>query len=127
MKKIIMSVVLLAGLVLVLSACGKSNEDKLQGKWKADNGFAMESIGDSMTIDKHSIKVEGAKETPVKYFNFKDKDDKEPKHIRFYTETPKDKIFDKNYPDREGIIHFKDNDKIKIETEMDGTYEFTKE
>ncbi|MGO1820320.1 MAG: hypothetical protein ACTH0S_11625, partial [Senegalia sp. (in: firmicutes)] len=60
-------------------------------------------------------------------FNFKDKDDKEPKHIRFYTETPKDKTFDKNYPDREGIIHFKDNDTIKIETEMDGTYEFTKE
>ena len=77
MKKIIMSVVLLAGLVLVLSACGKVYEDKLQGKWKADNEFAMESIGDSMTIDKHSIKVNrGAKETPVKYFNFKDKDDK---------------------------------------------------
>ena len=49
-----------------------------------------------------------------------------PKHIRFYTETPKDKIFDKNYPDREGIIHFKDNDTIKIETEMDGKYRIYK-
>lgn len=127
MKKSILSIILLASLTLILSACGKTNEDKLQGTWKADNSDAMRSIGDSMTIEDHHIKVKGGSETPIKHFNFKDKDDKEAKHIRFYTETPKDKIFDKDFPDTEGVLHFKDNGTIEIGTDMDGTYKFTKE
>lgn len=122
-----MGSVLLVCLTLVLSACGKTSEDKMQGKWKADNSFAMDSIGDTMTIKDQSVKVTGSDDGSVKYFNFKDNKDKDPKHIRFYTEKPNDKIFDKNYADFEGIVHFKDKKTIEIETEMDGTYKFTKE
>ncbi|RIN27729.1 hypothetical protein [Staphylococcus succinus] len=127
MKKSIVGIVLLVCLTLVLSACGKTSEDKMQGKWKADNSFAMDSIGDSMTIKDHNIKVKGSDEDSVKYFNFKDSKDKEPKHIRFYTEKPNDRLFDKEYADNEGIVHFTDKNTIEIETEMDGTYKFTKE
>lgn len=127
MKKSIIGIVLLVTLSLVLSACGKTSEDKMQGKWKADNSFAMDSIGDTMIIKDHNIKVTGSDDSSVKYFNFKDDKDKEPKHIRMYTEKPSDKIFDKNYADYEGIVHFIDNKTIEIETEMDGTYKFKKE
>lgn len=127
MKKSILGIVLLVTLTLVLSACGKTSEDKMQGKWKADNSFAMDSIGDTMTIKEHNVKVTGADDSSVKYFNFKDSKDKEPKHIRLYTEKPSDEIFDKNYADYEGIVHFVDKDTIEIETEMDGTYKFKKE
>lgn len=127
MKKLIMGIILLASLTVVLSACGKTSEDKMQGTWKADNSFAMNSIGDTMTIKDHNVKVTGADDGSVKYFDFKDSKDKNPKHIRFYTEKPDSKIFDKNYADYEGIVHFKDNDTIEIETEMDGTYKFKKE
>lgn len=130
MKKAFMSIALLLGVVLILTACGKTSKDKLQGEWKADNSFATDSIGTSMTIEKNNIKVDNSDESndsKVKYFNFKDKDDEEQKHIRLYDDKPTSDLFVKDSPDIEGVLHFKDKNNIEIETKLDGTYKFTKE
>lgn len=130
MKKVFMSIALLLGVILVLSACGKTTKDKLQGEWKADNSFATDSIGTTMTIKENNVKVVNSDEpteSTIKYFNFKDKDDKEQKHIRFYEDKPSSDLFDKEYPDLEGVLHFKDKNTIEIDTKLDGTYKFTKE
>jgi hypothetical protein len=129
MKKTFMSIALLLGVVLILTACGKTSKDKLQGEWKADNGIANHYIGDTMKINEHNIKVTGGDEetTKLKYFNFKDKDEKEAKHIRLYAETPKDNVFDKENPMIDGVLHFKDNNSLIIEGEGGEKFKFTKE
>lgn len=127
MKKLIMGIILLASLTVVLSACGKTSEDKMQGTWKADNSIAQYSIGDTMTIKDNNIKVTGGEGTKLKYFNFKDSDDKNAKQIRFYAETPKSKVYDKNNPLEEGILKFKDNKTITIDIGMGAVCKFKKE
>ena len=127
MKKSILGIVLLVTLTLVLSACGKTSEDKMQGKWKADNSFAMDSIGDTMTIKEHKVKVTGADDSSVKYFNFKDSNDKDSKQIRLYAETPKSNVYDKDNPIEEGILKFKDDKTITIDIGMGAVCKFTKE
>lgn len=127
MKKSIIGIVLLVALSLVLSACGKTSEDKMQGKWKADNSVAQYSLGDSMTIKGNNVKVTGSDGTKIKYFNFKDSNDKDSKQIRFYAETPKSKVYDKNNPLEEGILKFKDDKTITIDIGMGAVCKFTKE
>ncbi|MGW8027992.1 hypothetical protein ACWEYW_13215 [Staphylococcus xylosus] len=124
MRKIVIGLVCLFSLALILSGCDKSNKEKLQGTWKADNSDAIESIGEEMTIKGNNIKVKSDEEEPIKYFNFKDKDDDNPKYIRFYTDKSSSKYYNAEYPDREGVLHFKDNDTIEINTSLDGTYIF---
>ncbi|MGW8041222.1 hypothetical protein ACWEX2_13450 [Staphylococcus xylosus] len=130
MKKVFMGIALLLGVVLVLTACGKTSKDRLQGEWKADNSFAEDSIGTSMKIKNNNIKVNNSDENDdykVKYFNFKDKEGDEQKHIRFYYDKPSSTSFVKDSPDIEGVLHFKDENTITIETKLDGTYKFIKE
>lgn len=124
-----MSIALLLGIVLVLTACGKTSQDKLQGEWKADNGIAKHYIGDTMKINGHNIKVTGGDEetTKLKYFNFKDEDEKEAKHIRLYEDTPKDHTFDKEIPMIDGVLHFEENNSLTIEGEGGEKFKYTKE
>ncbi|OHO42548.1 hypothetical protein HMPREF2586_00045 [Staphylococcus sp. HMSC034G07] len=130
MKKVLMGIAFLLGVVLVLTACGKTSKDKLQGEWKADNGFAKNYIGETMTIKKNNVKVTGevAEDSgAIKYFNFKDKDDDEAKHIRLYAETPKEDVFDKDNPMIDGVLHFEDDNTLTIEGEDGAEFKFTKE
>lgn len=127
MKKSILGIVLLVTLTLVLSACGKTSEDKMQGKWKADNSVAQYTFGDSMTIKDNNIKVAGSEDTEIKYFNFKDSNDKDSKQIRLYAETPKSNVYDKDNPIEEGILKFKDDKTITIDIGMGAVCKFTKE
>src|SRR5699024_11888668 len=100
MKKLVLGAVLLASLLLVLSACGNGKQDKMQGEWQADNEMAENYIGKKMKIEDDKVKVSGKGDngTDIKYFNFKDDDDDESKYIRFYTSEPNDDDFDKKDP-----------------------------
>ncbi|MGV3125175.1 hypothetical protein ACEE94_10575 [Staphylococcus epidermidis] len=127
MIKLLKFIAFIAVLLIVLTGCGKTSKDKLQGTWKAENSFAIDAIGEQMTIKDNNVKVKGAEGTPIKYFNFKDKNDKESKYIRFYTEKSTSEFYDAENPHKEGVLHFKDNNTIEIDTSLDGTYIFKKE
>ena len=116
MKKIIMGTIFIASMLIVLSACGNSNQDKMQGNWKPKNIQAKDYVGKKMEINKQNVKTVGTTEKGenVVYFNFKDKDSENPKRVRLYTSKPKDKDFDKSNPNLEGDLSFENNGKLMI-------------
>jgi len=132
MKKTIIFLTFLLGSAIVLSGCSnnKTNKEKMQGTWSADNSAAKRFIdGTGMKIKDDQIKIinpesDVAKSVLLNNFNFKDD---EQKNIRFYTEPKDDEYFDKDSPDEEGIIHFEDNDTMVIEEELDEPYKFKRE
>lgn len=129
MKKTIVFLTFLLGLTIVLSGCSsnKTNKEKMQGTWSADNPAAKRFIdGNGIKIKDDKIKVikpksNVSKSVLLNNFNF---EDDEQKNIRFYTEPKDDKYFDKDSPDEEGILHFEDNDTMIIEKELDEPYKF---
>lgn len=118
MKKLILGVLMFSIACLVLTACGKSNHDKLQGTWIAQNQATAEEFGNEMKIEKNNIK--SSDHLAYKYFNFKD--DKETQ-INFYDETPQSKYFDKTSPMLETNIEFGDNDTLIIKDD-DTTFKY---
>lgn len=125
MKKFL-ALTFLGILLVTLSACNKDNEDKLQGKWKADNAQAVSSVGTELVFKDGKIENNGSEENllDLKSYTFKDE---EQTFIRLYTDSPNDEMYDKNYPKVEGVLKFKDNNHISIETTDDGTYKLKKD
>lgn len=129
MKKLVLGAVLLASLLLVLSACANGKQDKMQGEWQADNDMAENYIGKKMKIEGDKVKVSGKGDngTDIKYFNFKDDDDDESKYIRFYTAEPNDDDFDKKDPTLEGDVEFGESDeKFSVKVVEGMTFDFKK-
>ncbi|MGP5096195.1 hypothetical protein [Staphylococcus equorum] len=129
MKKRIASIISLMGLLLILSACGNTNQNKMQGEWEADNDISKNYIGEKMKISDDEVKVsgKGVEGTDIKHLNFKDKDDDESKTVRFYTKTPNEDDFDEQETVLEGDVRFEDNDKkMIIDGGMGMTFKFTK-
>ena len=132
MKKIITFLVFLLSLTIVLSGCStnKTNKEKMQGTWSADNPAAKRFIeGTGMKIKDDQIKIvnpesDVSESVLLNNFNFKDE---EQKNIRFYTEPKNDKYFDKDSPDEEGMLHFEDKDTMIIEKDLDEPYKFKRE
>lgn len=129
MKKVIMGAVLLASLLLILSACGNGKQDKMQGEWKASNVLAQDYIGKKMEINDDNVKVKekGNEGTDIKYFTLEDNGDEEKEIAKFYTSKPKDEDFDKKKSVLEGKVKFENDDKnLIIDTETGMKFEFEK-
>ncbi|MBM6639446.1 hypothetical protein DWB98_13215 (plasmid) [Staphylococcus xylosus] len=125
MKKFL-ALTFLGILLVTLSACNKDNEDKLQGKWKADNAQAVSSVGNKLVFNKGKIESNGGNNAlfNLKAYTFKDEDKT---IVRLYEETPDDELYSKDDPAVYGVLKIKDKDHISIETTDDGTYKFKKD
>lgn len=118
MKNIIKIGLIVVSLLIVLSACGKSNKDKLQGTWIAQNQATAEEFGNEITINKNNIK--STDDLAYKYFNFKD--DKETQ-INFFDENPQSEYFDKESPALETNMKLEKDDTLIIKDD-DTTFEY---
>lgn len=126
MKKIITCTIFLASLIVLLSACGNSSEDKVQGEWKASNDVAKQYVGEKVEINNQDVKVSGKgnEGTDMKYVKVEDKKDGKDTYIKFYSSKPKDD--DEDNTALEGELTFEDDGKEMIVNGAGIEFEFTK-
>lgn len=126
MKKIITCTIFLASLIILLSACGNSSEDKIQGEWKASNDIAKQYVGEKVEINNQDVKVSGKgnEGTDMKYVKVEDKKDGKDTYIKFYSSKPKDD--DEDNTALEGELTFEDNGKEMIVNGAGINFKFTK-
>lgn len=126
MKKIITCTIFLTSLIVLLSACGNSSEDKIQGEWKASNDVAKQYIGEKVEINNQDVKVSGKgnEGTDMKYVKVEDKKDGKDTYIKFYTSKPKDD--DEDDTALEGELTFEDDGKEMIVNGAGIEFKFTK-
>lgn len=126
MKKIITCTIFLASLIVLLSACGNSSEDKVQGKWKASNDVAKQYVGEKVEINNQDVKVSGKgnEGTDMKYVKVEDKKDDKDTYIKFYSSKPKDD--DEDDTALEGELTFEDDGKEMIVNGAGIEFKFTK-
>ncbi|RIM29762.1 hypothetical protein BUY35_06935 [Staphylococcus cohnii] len=126
MKKIITCTIFLASLIVLLSACGNSSEDKVQGEWKASNDVAKQYVGEKVEINNQDVKVSGKGDegTDMKYVKVEDKKDDKDTYIKFYTSKPKDD--DEDDTALEGELTFEDDGKEMIVNGAGIEFKFTK-
>ncbi|PTK45340.1 hypothetical protein BUZ69_10805 [Staphylococcus saprophyticus] len=126
MKKIITCTIFLASLIVLLSACGNSSEDKVQGEWKASNDVAKQYVGEKVEINNQDVKVSGKGDegTDMKYVKVEDKKDDKDTYIKFYKSKPKDD--DEDDTALEGELTFEDDGKEMIVNGAGINFKFTK-
>lgn len=126
MKKIITCTIFLASLIVLLSACGNSSEDKVQGEWKASNDVAKQYVGEKVEINNQDVKVSGKGDegTDMKYVKVEDKKDGKDTYIKFYSSKPKDD--DEDNTALEGELTFEDDGKEMIVNGAGINFKFTK-
>lgn len=126
MKKIITCTIFLASLIVLLSACGNSSEDKIQGEWKASNDVAKQYVGEKVEINNQDVKVSGKgnEGTDMKYVKVEDKKDGKATYIKFYSSKPKDD--DEDDTALEGELTFEDDGKEMIVNGAGINFKFTK-
>lgn len=126
MKKIITCTIFLASLIVLLSACGNSSEDKIQGEWKASNDVAKQYVGEKVEINNQDVKVSGKgnEGTDMKYVKVEDKKDGKDTYIKFYSSKPKDD--DEDNTALEGELTFEDDGKEMIVNGAGINFKFTK-
>ena len=126
MKKIITCTIFLASLIVLLSACGNSSEDKVQGEWKASNDVAKQYVGEKVEINNQDVKVSGKGDegTDMKYVKVEDKKDGKDTYIKFYSSKPKDD--DEDNTALEGELTFEDDGKEMIVNGAGIEFKFTK-
>lgn len=126
MKKIITCTIFLASLIVLLSACGNSSEDKIQGEWKASNDVAKQYVGEKVEINNQDVKVSGKgnEGTDMKYVKVEDKKDGKDTYIKFYSSKPKDD--DEDDTALEGELTFEDDGKEMIVNGAGINFKFTK-
>lgn len=126
MKKIITCTIFLASLIVLLSACGNSSEDKIQGEWKASNDVTKQYVGEKVEINNQDVKVSGKgnEGTDMKYVKVEDKKDGKDTYIKFYSSKPKDD--DEDDTALEGELTFEDDGKEMIVNGAGIEFKFTK-
>lgn len=126
MKKIITCTIFLASLIVLLSACGNSSEDKIQGEWKASNDVTKQYVGEKVEINNQDVKVSGKgnEGTDMKYVKVEDKKDDKDTYIKFYSSKPKDD--DEDDTALEGELTFEDDGKEMIVNGAGIEFKFTK-
>lgn len=126
MKKIITCTIFLASLIVLLSACGNSSENKVQGEWKASNDVTKQYVGEKVEINNQDVKVSGKgnEGTDMKYVKVEDKKDGKDTYIKFYSSKPKDD--DEDDTALEGELTFEDDGKEMIVNGAGINFKFTK-